>query len=298
MKRRLMALALLAALCLPLLAGCGGKKLPQGMDEEALLEAGREIVSLLNQGSYQEVYDRLRAAADRGALHHALLLTGPKGSGKGELARFIAAAMECTAPAGKPCGTCPACRKVFSGIHPDVIAVRDEGHKTLPVDTVRALCADAYIRPNEGQRKIYIFEDCGQLDSRCQDILLKTVEEGPRYAAFLFLSENAAAILPTIRSRCVELKLRAADETEDANSAMTDRALELGDCLCQLREDVLTAYLCSLEGAKLTRADLTAFLSASRDLCAAAGERESVRQTFHCNTPLTKIAFAEKIITH
>ena len=61
MKRRLMALALLAALCLPLLAGCGGKKLPQGMDEEALLEAGREIVSLLNQGSYQEVYDRLRA---------------------------------------------------------------------------------------------------------------------------------------------------------------------------------------------------------------------------------------------
>ena len=143
------------------------------------------------------LYDRLRAAADRGALHHALLLTGPKGSGKGELARFIAAAMECTAPAGKPCGTCPACRKVFSGIHPDVIAVRDEGHKTLPVDTVRALCADAYIRPNEGQRKIYIFEDCGQLDSRCQDILLKTVEEGPRYAAFLFLSENAAAILPT-----------------------------------------------------------------------------------------------------
>ena len=216
------------------------------------------------------LYDRLRAAADRGALHHALLLTGPKGSGKGELARFIAAAMECTAPAGKPCGTCPACRKVFSGIHPDVIAVRDEGHKTLPVDTVRALCADAYIRPNEGQRKIYIFEDCGQLDSRCQDILLKTVEEGPRYAAFLFLSENAAAILPTIRSRCVELKLRAADETEEANSAMTDRALELGDCLCQLREDVLVSYLCSLEGAKLTRADLTAFLSASRDLCAAA----------------------------
>ena len=90
------------------------------------------------------------------------------------------------------------------------------------------------------------------------------------HAAFLFLSENAAAILPTIRSRCVELKLRAADETEEANSAMTDRALELGDCLCQLREDVLVSYLCSLEGAKLTRADLTAFLSASRDLCAAA----------------------------
>ena len=175
----------------------------------------------------RNLYERIRAAADRGAVHHALLLTGPKGSGKGELARFIAAAMECQAPQGRPCGVCPACRKVFDGIHPDVIAVRDEERKLLSVDTVRQVCADAYIRPNEGARKVYVFEDSGQLDGRCQDILLKTVEEGPRYAAFLFLSENAAAILPTIRSRCVELKLRGGEETEE-NGAMVDRAVELG----------------------------------------------------------------------
>ena len=47
---------------------------------------------------------RIREAATRGTLSHALLLTGPKGSGKGELARFIAAAMECQAPQGRPCG--------------------------------------------------------------------------------------------------------------------------------------------------------------------------------------------------
>lgn len=222
----------------------------------------------MNEQANAQLYQRLRAAADRGALHHAFLLTGGRGSGKGDLARYIAAAMECTASSGKPCGTCAACRKVFSGIHPDVITVRDEERKTLSVDTVRAVCADTYIRPNEGQRKVYIFEDCGQLDGRCQDILLKTVEEGPRYAAFLFLSENAAAILPTIRSRCVELKLRGADEEE--NEVMVDRALELGDCLCQMREDVLVGYLCSLEGAKLKRVDLSAFLDASRQLCAAA----------------------------
>mgnify|MGYP000152803975 FL=1 len=98
----------------------------------------------------RNLYERIRAAADRGAVHHALLLTGPKGSGKGELARFIAAAMECQAPQGRPCGVCPACRKVFDGIHPDVIAVRDEERKLLSVDTVRQVCADAYIRPNEG----------------------------------------------------------------------------------------------------------------------------------------------------
>ena len=49
----------------------------------------------------RNLYERIRAAADRGAVHHALLLTGPKGSGKGELARFIAAAMECQAPQGR-----------------------------------------------------------------------------------------------------------------------------------------------------------------------------------------------------
>lgn len=219
-------------------------------------------------GQNDRLYAQVRAAAGRNALHHALLLTGSRGSGKHDLALTIAAAMECTAAGEKPCGHCAACRKVMENIHPDVLWVRDEEHKTMPVERLRELCADAYIRPNEGARKVYIFEDCGQLDARCQDILLKTVEEGPRYAAFLFLSENAAAILPTIRSRCVELKLRGAAEEE--NSTMVDRALELGDCLCQMREEVLVAYLCSLEGAKLKRNDLSEFLGAARELCAAA----------------------------
>ena len=218
----------------------------------------------------ERLYAQIRAAADRGTLHHALLLTGSRGSGKHDLARTIAAALECTAARGKPCGVCQNCRKVLAGIHPDVITVRDEEHKTIPVDDMRALCADAYIRPNEGTRKVYIFDDCGQLDSRCQDILLKTVEEGPRYASFLFLSENAAAILPTIRSRCVELKLRSDEEDAAQQGEMTDRAIELGDYLCQMREDILVSYLCSLENAKLKRADLSAFLSAARELCAAA----------------------------
>ena len=62
--------------------------------------------------------------------------------------------------------------------------MRDEERKLLSVDTVRQVCADAYIRPNEGARKVYGFEDSGQLDGRCQDILLKTVEEGPATRPF------------------------------------------------------------------------------------------------------------------
>ena len=93
---------------------------------------------------------RIREAASRGTLSHALLF-----SGSGALtsaARYAAAAMECQG-GQKPCGVCPACRKVLSGIHPDVVTVRDEQHKNLSVDTIRQIRADAYIRPNEGARK-------------------------------------------------------------------------------------------------------------------------------------------------
>ena len=153
----------------------------------------------------------LRAAAERRALPHALLFTGGDGSAAAE---FAAAAMECTAEQGRPCGVCHACRKVLSGIHPDVVTVQDPEHKLLSAETVRNVRSDAYIRPNEGERKVYVFPDCALLTEADQNILLKTVEEGPPSAAFLFCAESASAVLPTLRSRCVECKLSPA-ETEE-----------------------------------------------------------------------------------
>lgn len=88
---------------------------------------------------------------------------------------------------------------MFSGIHPDVITVRDEAHKNLSVDTVRQIRADAYIRPNEGARKVYIFPDCTILTEQDQNVLLKIVEEGPPYATFLFCAENSSVVLQTLR---------------------------------------------------------------------------------------------------
>ena len=150
---------------------------------------------------------RIREASSRGTLSHALLLTG--GGDRLALARYAAAAMECTHDGARPCGVCRACGKVLRDVHPDVTTVRDEEHKTIAADVVRAVRSDAWVQPNEGRRKVYIFPDCALLTERDQNILLKVVEEGPPYAAFLFCAENGAAVLQTLRSRCVEIRLRA-----------------------------------------------------------------------------------------
>ena len=149
-------------------------------------------------------------------------------------ARFAAAAMECEAQSGKPCLQCRQCRKVLEDIHPDVQTVQDPDHRELPVDLLRSLRQDAYIRPNDGAAKVYIFPDCDALNQRDQNVLLKLVEEGPPYAAFLFCTETAAALLPTIRSRCVEWKLRGEDE-----DARDDAARDL--CRVTSRDEALLA---------------------------------------------------------
>ena len=170
---------------------------------------------------------RLRAAAKRGALSHALIFSGS--GDRVSAARYAAAAMECTAES-KPCLACPACRKVMQDIHPDVTFVRDAEHKELSIDTVRAMRADAFIRPNEGARKVYIFEDCTILTEKDQNVLLKLVEEGPAYAAFFFCAENPAVLLQTIRSRCVEVKL---SPTVEEGGAPDELALELARLIAE-----------------------------------------------------------------
>ena len=142
-------------------------------------------------------------------LSHAYILSGPAGSGKHTLARLLCGAMLCTASVERrPCGRCGPCKKVLSGIHPDVAVISGPAQgKPITVDQVRQLRADAYIRPNEGERKVYLLEGADRMNASAQNAMLKLLEEGPAYAAFLLLTDNAAALLPTVRSRCEHLPL-------------------------------------------------------------------------------------------
>ena len=206
---------------------------------------------------------RIRSMARRGALPHAVILSGP--GSDGEAARFLCAAMLCTGQ-DKPCMQCPACRKVLSGIHPDVRVAEDAEHKELPMELVRQLRQDAYIRPNEGARKIFVFPDSACLNERDQNVLLKIVEEGPPYAAFVFCAVTAASLLPTVRSRCVELKLH--EESEDAPP--DEGALALCRVLCSADRSAVAAHLVGLESKRIKREQLQQLLRGAWQVCASA----------------------------
>jgi DNA polymerase-3 subunit delta' len=94
----------------------------------------------------------------------------------------------------------------MAGTHPDFITVTDPEHKYIPVDMVREIRDDMYIRPNEAEKKIYLFSQ--ELRTEGQNALLKVLEEPPGYGVFMLLTDNPEKLLITVRSRAVELRLQ------------------------------------------------------------------------------------------
>ena len=195
-----------------------------------------------------------RLAAGRG-FSHAYILSGPAGSGKRTLAGLLARALVCSGRGEVPCGACPDCRKAAAGVHPDIVTIGEEG-KDINVAMVRALRSDAYIRPNEARRKVYLLPNAHTMNQSAQNALLKLLEEGPPYAAFLLLAENAGAILPTVRSRCETIALSPVAEAE-ARAALAARfpdrpAQEIADAARRC-EGLIGRGIALLEGGGRTR---------------------------------------------
>jgi len=148
----------------------------------------------------------LTQSLKKGHISHFYMISGPEGSGKHTLARLLAAAILCRREE-KPCLSCASCRKLMDGNHPDFITVEDPEHKNVAVKIVRQFREDVFIRPNESDYKIYLFPQ--ELGIEGQNALLKILEDPPAYGVFLLLTDNPEKILPTVRSRCTELKLQS-----------------------------------------------------------------------------------------
>lgn len=155
---------------------------------------------------------RLEKAAQAGSLSHFYIISGPEGSGRRSLAAQLAAAMECTA-SEVPCLGCGQCRKVLGGIHPDVTVITTD-KQTIGVEPIRQMRTDAYIRPNEGKRRVFIIPKAETLTVQAQNVMLKLLEEPPGTASFMLLTDNPGALLQTVRSRAVELTMNRLTEQQ------------------------------------------------------------------------------------
>ena len=192
-------------------------------------------------------------------LSHAYLITGGRGASRAAFADRLAAAYLCEGEQ-VPCGTCRHCRKLAAGVHPDLSRVTiPEDKKEILVDQVRDLRNDAYILPNEGKRKVYIIDPADTMNHSAQNAILKVLEEGPDYAAFLLLAAEPGRLLETVRSRCELLALPPEEEPVDPK--LQARAREIAELLLKGSELDAAEYFTAMEQEKMKSVDLLRLLA-------------------------------------
>lgn len=194
------------------------------------------------------------------SLSHAYIVTGGGEQSRRGLAARLASAYVCSG-SRPPCGKCRDCVKAAAGNHPDISLItlemnreKKEKKKEITVDQARALRADAYIRPNEAAKKVYLIDPADALNPAAQNVLLKVVEEGPAYAAFILIAARPGALLETLRSRCETLALPPEEEAPDPEQ--WERAQKLAALLLGGDELALAKFLAGLENEGIKSAQV------------------------------------------
>ena len=144
------------------------------------------------------------------SVHHAWLFTGPAGSGRSNLARSFAAALQCLEDG---CGQCQQCRLVQADAHPDVSMLVTE-RVVISIEEVRDLVARSSMATTVGNFRVIIIEDADRMAERTSNVLLKALEEPAEKVVWILCAPSVSDLLPTIRSRTrnVNLRLPSIDE--------------------------------------------------------------------------------------
>ncbi len=171
-----------------------------------------------------EAAKRIAAAVDSGTLSHAVLLTGGTSKERKDLSILLAQAVLCPNQP-TPCLKCDVCKKIKSGVHPDIITIAGEAgkQKSIKIDTVRDIRSKAYIMPNEAQFQIFIILEASGMGEEAQNALLKILEEPPATARFILSSRSRDDFRQTILSRVTPFAISedsgmAAGEKENAKA--------------------------------------------------------------------------------
>ena len=140
-------------------------------------------------------------------LHHALLLTGPRGTGKTSTARILAKALRCpNAVDFVPCNACPECEEISTGRSVNVIEI--DGASNNGVDAIRELRETVGYLPSSGKYKMYIIDEVHMLSTSAFNALLKTLEEPPGHVYFCMATTEVQKIPNTILSRVQRFDFR------------------------------------------------------------------------------------------
>lgn len=163
-------------------------------------------------------------------LSHAYIVASMSEKNRAGVELAISSAAVCRGNGKKPCGICRDCRKAKDGVHPDIIQVYketdDKGRqkREIRVDQIREIIGQAQIMPNEADGKAFIIHDAEAMNPNAQNALLKLLEEPPAGVVLILSTATPAMLLPTIRSRCIEISVN-----EDAPAPSPE-----------LRQEVLT----------------------------------------------------------
>ncbi len=198
---------------------------------------------------HEQIIAHLKNAIALDKVSHAYIFDGPDHAGKRMLAEAFAMTLQCETvqrefsdeeeteqmtlfemPAAvssgvseaakaraamtEPCMECHSCKQAAGKNQPDIIYVTHEKTGISVDDIRRQINGDIVLKPYSSRYKIYIVDEAEKMNIQAQNALLKTVEEPPSYAVILLLTTNADAFLPTIRSRCVTLSLRAVPDEQ------------------------------------------------------------------------------------
>lgn len=151
---------------------------------------------------HEEQMKKLISSVRENHVQHAYIFEGEKGIGKLKAARLFAASLVCENESLTPCGACRACIGAKADTNPDIIYVNSGDKKSIGVDVMREIVSDAYVKPFESERKVYIIEDGGSMTEQAQNSFLKMLEEPPAYTVFVILVPNTSYLLQTVISRC------------------------------------------------------------------------------------------------
>lgn len=151
----------------------------------------------------QARWERVQSLRRAGRLPHALLISGPGGTGEGLFADALMQALLCTSTgATTPCGKCNACHEYIAGTHPDAIRVEpDEAGKAIGIDRIREVTGRLNLTSG-GRSKVARIEPAESMTLAAANSLLKTLEEPPGESVLLLVSERPARLPATVRSRC------------------------------------------------------------------------------------------------